>query len=99
MPNCYIATKTNISEQPWWIPYENIQTNVLACLQSEKENQKRPKGKSEKAKMKKDEKEDEEEDEEEEGKIKDKKRICINPLKISPPLNFAPRLSKRRGGI
>ena len=33
--------------------------------------------------MKKDEKEDEEEDKEEEGKIKDKKRICINPLKIS----------------
>ena len=36
-------------------------------------------------------KKDEKEDEEEEGKIKDIKRIYINPLKIYPPLNFAPR--------
>ena len=48
-----------------------------------------PKGESEKAKMKK-----EKEDKEEEGEMKDIKRICINPLEISPPLNFAPRPSR-----
>ena len=115
MPNSYIATKTNISEQPWWIPYKNIQTNVLGCLQSEnakrrirkgqKKNKKRLKEKSEKAKRKirngPDEKEGEEEDEEEEGKVKDRKRICIKPLEISPPLNFAPRpsMTPAQGGM
>ena len=48
-----------------------------------------PKGESEKAKMKK-----EKEDKEEEGEMKDRKRISINPLEISPPLNFAPRPSR-----
>ena len=45
-------------------------------------------------------KKDKEEDEEKEGKSKDKKRICINPFKISLPLNFAPRPSRtpERGG-
>ena len=59
MPNSYIATKTNIFEQPWWIPCKNIQSNVLGCLQLEKNNKKKEKkkkgliGKSEKVKMKK----------------------------------------------
>ena len=46
-------------------------------------------------------KKDKEEDEEKEGKIKDKKRICINPFKISLLLNFAPRPSRtpERGGV
>ena len=41
-----------------------------------------------------DEKEREEEDGKDKGKIKDRKRICINPLEISSPLNFALRPSR-----
>ena len=71
-------------------------TRLLTIRKGESKEKKKEKKANRKIRKGQDEKEGEEEDEkedgEDEGKIKDKKIICINPLEISPPLNFAPQL-------